>query len=65
MNLIEEARIACMQSSDYQLDCFLKRIQLDAFKAGMTEAAKIVNEQVSHRFCEEAILTARDNKTII
>lgn len=46
-----------------------KQIQLDAYKAGMAEAAEIVNPKGTRIASKEiinakhAILTARDNKT--
>lgn len=52
---------------------FVKLVQLDAYKAGMTEAAEICEQQCSKtiffsrasalNFTHRAILHARDNKT--
>lgn len=42
------------------------KLQLDAYKAGMTEAAKEIRKlpiQFCRDLCESAILSARDRKT--
>lgn len=43
----------------------IKEVQLDAFKAGMTEAATYIVEDGNPLVAKERILTARDNKTTL
>lgn len=54
-----------IKNDDYHIDTIIAMIQLDAFKAGMSEAAEIA-EQDKMVICSErikaAILTARDKK---
>lgn len=49
----------------------VKQIQLDAYRAGMTQAAEICKSRetesdltVEAHWCKQAILTARDKKTL-
>ena len=62
---IDESRDGNFLSHDANLLANIKRIQLEAFKAGMTEATEYIVEDGNPLVAKDRILKARDQKTTL